>query len=100
MGADVEATTKPAQLESFNPATGERLGAVPVTDPGDVPRGVADVAEAQPFSAPLRLEDRARHPRAAAPGIIDHRDELATLLTKEQGKPRAESCSMELVPTV
>jgi succinate-semialdehyde dehydrogenase/glutarate-semialdehyde dehydrogenase len=96
----VEATTKPGQLESFNPATGERLGAVPVTDPGDVQAVVAAVAEVQPFWAQLRLEDRARYMRRAAQVIIDHLDELTTLLTKEQGKPRAESYSMELVPTI
>jgi succinate-semialdehyde dehydrogenase/glutarate-semialdehyde dehydrogenase len=96
----VEATTKPAQLESFNPATGERLGAVPVTDPAHVQRVVSEVAEVQPFWAQLRLEDRARYMRRAAQVIIDHLDELTTLLTNEQGKPRAESYSMELVPTI
>src|SRR3954466_13351272 len=100
MGADVEATTKPAQLESFDPATGERLGAVPVTDPGDAERVVEEVAEVQPFWAQLRLEDRARYMRRAGQVIIDHLDELTTLLTREQGKPRAESYSMELVPSI
>src|SRR3954468_15070353 len=94
------AATAGALLESFNPATGERLGAVPVTEPGAVQRVVQDVAEVQPFWAQLRLEDRARYMRRAAQVIIDHLDELTTLLTKEQGKPRAESYSMELVPTI
>jgi succinate-semialdehyde dehydrogenase/glutarate-semialdehyde dehydrogenase len=100
MRPDVEASTKPAQLESFNPATGERLGAVPITDPADVQRVAQDVAEVQPFWAQLRLEDRARYMRRAAQVIIDDLDSLTTLLTKEQGKPRAESYSMELVPTI
>src|SRR2546423_10018731 len=38
--------------------------------------------------------------RRAAQVIIDHLDELTPLLTREQGKPRAESYSMELVPTI
>jgi acyl-CoA reductase-like NAD-dependent aldehyde dehydrogenase len=100
MEPDVEASTKPARLESFNPATGERLGAVPATDPADVQRVVQNVAEVQPFWAQLRLEDRARYMRRAAQVIIDNLDELTTLLTREQGKPRAESYSMELVPTI
>src|SRR3954468_14374864 len=94
------AATAGALLESFNPATGERLGAVPVTEPGDVQRVVQDVAEVQPFWAQLRAVDRARYMRRAAQVIIDHLDELTALLTREQGKPRAESYSMELVPTV
>jgi succinate-semialdehyde dehydrogenase/glutarate-semialdehyde dehydrogenase len=95
----MEAATQPA-LESFNPATGERLGAVPTIAPEQVQRVVDDVAEVQPFWAQLQLEDRARYMRRAAQVIIDHLDELTTLLTKEQGKPRAESYSMEVVPTI
>jgi acyl-CoA reductase-like NAD-dependent aldehyde dehydrogenase len=95
----MEAATQPT-LESFNPATGERIGAVPVTEPARVQSVVDDVAEVQPFWAQLQLADRARYMRRAAQVIIDHLDELTTLLTREQGKPRAESYSMELVPTI
>src|SRR4051812_39524844 len=96
----MEALTQPATLESFNPATGERLGAVPITDPQAVQAVVDDVAEVQPFWAQLQLSDRARYMRRAAQVIIDHLDELTTLLTREQGKPRVEAYSMELVPTI
>ncbi|HEY0631717.1 MAG TPA: aldehyde dehydrogenase family protein [Thermoleophilaceae bacterium] len=96
----MEASTQPSTLESFNPATGERLGAVPSTDPSDVQRVVDDVTEVQPFWAQLRLADRARYMRRTAQVIIDNLDELTTLLTREQGKPRAEAYSMELVPTI
>src|SRR3954454_19890951 len=101
MSADpMEALTKPATLESFNPANGERLGAVPITPAQDVQAVVDDVAAVQPFWAQLQLPDRARYMRRAAQVIIDHLDALTTLLTREQGKPRAESYSMELVPTI
>src|SRR4051812_29494866 len=96
----MEAATQPAALESFNPANGERLGAVPATPPAQVQAVVDDVAAVQPFWAQLRLDDRARYMRRAAQVIIDHLDALTTLLTREQGKPRAESYSMELVPTI
>jgi succinate-semialdehyde dehydrogenase/glutarate-semialdehyde dehydrogenase len=96
----VEAGTQPATLESFNPATGQRVGAVPITDPARVQGVVDEVAEVQPFWAQLRLEDRARYMRRTAQVIIDHLDELTALLTREQGKPRAEAYSMELVPTI
>src|SRR3954468_18828539 len=95
----MEAATQPT-LASFNPATGERIGAVPVTEPARVQSVVDDVAEVQPFWAQLQLADRARYMRRAAQVIIDHLDELTTLLTREQGKARAESYSMELVPTI
>src|SRR4051812_10796618 len=38
--------------------------------------------------------------RRTAQVMIDHLDELTALLTREQGKPRAEAYSMELVPTI
>jgi acyl-CoA reductase-like NAD-dependent aldehyde dehydrogenase len=96
----MEASIQPATLESFNPATGERIGAVPTIAPEQVQAVVDDVADVQPFWAQLQLEDRARYMRRAAQVIIDHLGELTTLLTREQGKPRAESYSMELVPTI
>jgi succinate-semialdehyde dehydrogenase/glutarate-semialdehyde dehydrogenase len=100
MRGAMEASTQPGVLESLNPATGQRIGAVPTIAPEQVQAVVDDVADVQPFWAQLRLEDRARYMRRAAQVIIDHLDELTTLLTREQGKPRAESYSMELVPTI
>jgi acyl-CoA reductase-like NAD-dependent aldehyde dehydrogenase len=96
-------TTAPASadpLESYSPIDGERVGAVPVTPPEDVQAIVDDVAEVQPFWARLPLVDRARYMRRTAQVIIDNLDDLAELLTREQGKPRNESLSMELIPTV
>jgi succinate-semialdehyde dehydrogenase/glutarate-semialdehyde dehydrogenase len=89
-----------AQLESFSPIDGARLGAVPAAGPGEVQSVVDDVGEVQPFWAQLPLADRARYMRRAGQVIIDELDDLARLLTREQGKPRAESYAMELVPTI
>ena len=90
----------PPQLESFSPIDGARLGSVPTVTPAEVQSVVDDVAEVQPFWAQLPLADRARYMRRAGQAIIDQLDDLTTLLTREQGKPRAESYSMELVPTI
>jgi acyl-CoA reductase-like NAD-dependent aldehyde dehydrogenase len=61
---------------------------------------VDDVASVQPFWAQLPLIDRARYMRRAAQAIIDQLDDLADLLSREQGKPRNESYVMELLPTI
>lgn len=93
--------TKPAPaLESFNPATGELLGAVETITPAKLQAVVDDVAEVQPFWAQLSLEDRARYMRRAADVLLAELDELAELLSREQGKPRVECYTMELLPTV
>jgi acyl-CoA reductase-like NAD-dependent aldehyde dehydrogenase len=88
------------KLESFNPATGELVGAVETIKPGEVDAVVADVAEVQPFWAQLSLEDRARYLRRAADVLVDEVDEVAELLTREQGKPITEAYTMEVVPTI
>jgi len=88
------------RLESFNPATGELIGSVPTVGPEQVQGVVDDVARVQPFWAELSLDDRARYMRRAAQVIVDGFDEIGDLLTREQGKPRNESCVMELIPTI
>jgi acyl-CoA reductase-like NAD-dependent aldehyde dehydrogenase len=88
------------ELESFNPATGERIGSVPTVTPDQVQGIVDDVAEVQPFWAQLSLAERAAYLRRAAQVLLDHSDEIAELLTKEQGKPRLESYTMEVLPTI
>ena len=92
--------TAARELESFSPIDGARLGAVPVTAPERIQSVVDDVAEVQPFWAQLPLGDRARYMRRAAQVIIDNLDELTLLLSREQGKPRNESYTMELLPTI
>src|SRR5437667_319981 len=88
------------QLESFNPATGELVGTVETLKPDQVQSVVDDVAEVQPFWGQLTLADRARYLRRAAGVLVEEVDEVAELLTREQGKPITESYTMEVVPTI
>ena len=96
----MEAATLTKQLESFNPATGERVGAVPITAPDDVAGVVSDVAQVQPFWSQLTLADRARYLERASQVLIDESDDIRDLLVREQGKPRNEAFSMEILPTI
>jgi acyl-CoA reductase-like NAD-dependent aldehyde dehydrogenase len=90
----------PGELESFNPATGERVGAVRTVTPAQVQGIVDDVAEVQPFWAELSLAERGAYLRRAAQVLVDHSDEVAALITREQGKPRLEAYTMEVLPTI
>ena len=94
-----KAKASPA-LESFNPATGELVGTVETVTPSKVQGIVDDVAEVQPFWAALTLDDRARYMRRACDVLLAEVDEIAELLTNEQGKPRVESYTMEILPTI
>jgi acyl-CoA reductase-like NAD-dependent aldehyde dehydrogenase len=89
-----------AQLESFNPATGERLGAVRVAARDEVVAAVEQAAGVQPLWATLRLSDRARYMARAAQAVIDEFDELVEVIGAEQGRPRAEAEVMELLAAV
>ena len=95
-----EQTKATGTLESFNPATGELVGSVDTITPEQVQAVVDDVAEVQPFWGELSLDDRARYMRQTADALLADLDEIAELLTREQGKPRVESYTMELLPTV
>ncbi|HYP48746.1 MAG TPA: aldehyde dehydrogenase family protein [Thermoleophilaceae bacterium] len=94
-------TTEQARtLESRSPADGRRLGEVATTAPERVQSVVEEVERVQPFWAALPLSDRARWMRRAAQVVIDNLEELSTLIAREQGKPRSEAYTMELLPTV
>ncbi|WP_372789116.1 aldehyde dehydrogenase [Paraconexibacter sp.] len=87
-------------LESQSPATGEPLGTVPTTRAGDVADVVRGAANVQRLWAQLRIRDRARYMERAAQAVIDESADLADLLCREQGRPRAEVELMEILPAV
>ncbi len=87
-------------LDSLSPSTGKKVGSVETITPRQVQGIVDEVAEVQPFWAQLSLDDRARYLRRAADVLLEELDELAELLSNEQGKPRVESYTMELLPTI
>lgn len=88
------------QLESLNPATGKRVGSVPITPPTEVAGVVHQVAKVQPFWAQLTLADRARYLERAVQVLIDESEDIRDLIVREQGKPRNEAFSMEILPTI
>ncbi|HWF36041.1 MAG TPA: aldehyde dehydrogenase family protein [Solirubrobacteraceae bacterium] len=96
----MEASTATAELESFNPTTGQRVGSVPVTPPYGVQAIVDAVAKVQPFWAELTLAARGRYLERTAQVLIDEADDIRDLISREQGKPRNEAFSMEILPTI
>ncbi len=96
----MQVTVSGARLESFSPSTGESLGTVAITPADRVADVVDDVAQVQPFWAQLTLGDRARYLQRAAQVVIDEADEIRDLIVREQGKPRNEAFSMEVLPTI
>jgi acyl-CoA reductase-like NAD-dependent aldehyde dehydrogenase len=88
------------RLLARDPATGEVLGSVPTTAPERIAEVTAAVAKVQPLWALLRVKDRARYMRRMAQAVIDDFAELQVALAREQGRPRAEIASLELLTAI
>ncbi|MDE2304672.1 MAG: NADP-dependent succinate-semialdehyde dehydrogenase [Gammaproteobacteria bacterium] len=79
------------QLPVRNPATGETLGAVPDLGTDETRRAIEAASKAfRPWSA-RTAKDRASLLRRWFELILAHQEDLAVLMTAEQGKPLAEA---------
>src|ERR1700722_16200132 len=75
----------------LNPATGEKLGTVPYMGAAETRRAIAAAAAAMPSWAARTAKDRAAILRRWHDLMMANQDDLAVLMTAEQGKPLAES---------
>ena len=83
--------TGPSWIDVDNPATGEVIGRVPKLGRPETERAIAAAAQAmQPWAA-LIAKDRAKVLRRYFDLIMANQEELAAILTAEQGKPLAEA---------
>jgi succinate-semialdehyde dehydrogenase/glutarate-semialdehyde dehydrogenase len=80
-----------AVLEVRNPATAQRLGSIPNMGAAETRRAIAAAAAALPAWKARTAKDRAGAMRRWFDLIVEHQEDLATLMTAEQGKPLAES---------
>ncbi|WP_043612685.1 NADP-dependent succinate-semialdehyde dehydrogenase [Chromobacterium violaceum] len=74
-----------------NPATGEKIGQVPKMGAAEAERAVAAAASAFPAWKAKSAKERAAILRRWFDLIIAHQQDLAIILTSEQGKPLAEA---------
>ncbi|HET7629677.1 MAG TPA: NAD-dependent succinate-semialdehyde dehydrogenase [Bacillales bacterium] len=74
-----------------NPANGEVIGSVPKGTERDVAEAIDAAYEALPSWRELTAEERAGYLEALFDLMIENEDELATIMTLENGKPMKES---------
>jgi succinate-semialdehyde dehydrogenase/glutarate-semialdehyde dehydrogenase len=89
-GAWVEADDG-RRFDVHDPATGDVVGTAPRMGAGETRRAIAAAERAQPGWRATAARDRARILRRWADLMLEAIDDLAALLTAEQGKPLAES---------
>lgn len=78
-------------ISVINPATGDSLGTVPRMGADEARRAIAAAEAALPAWRKLTAKERASRLQAWFREIMLHQEDLAQIMTAEQGKPLAES---------
>ncbi len=78
-------------IEVTNPATGEVLGSVPKCGAAETRRAIAAAQNSFESWSRTTAAERAEKLRRLAAAIEKNKEDLAVLLTSEQGKPLAEA---------
>jgi succinate-semialdehyde dehydrogenase/glutarate-semialdehyde dehydrogenase len=80
-----------ATVDIRNPANGSVVGVVPVMRAGETRRAIDAASRAMPEWAKRTAKDRATVLRRFAELMVANADDLAVIMTSEQGKPLAEA---------
>lgn len=89
-----------AEIVSYDPATGEEVGRVPVASAAEVGRAVERARAAQRAWGAFSYAERGRVALKARALVLEEIDAIANLISRESGKPATEALMMELVPTL
>jgi succinate-semialdehyde dehydrogenase/glutarate-semialdehyde dehydrogenase len=88
------------EIVSYNPATGEEVGRVPVTSAGDVEVAVKRARKAFQAWRKTSFAERKDLVMRAREVILTEMDEIAHLISDESGKPFGEAIAMEITPVL
>jgi coniferyl-aldehyde dehydrogenase len=92
-----QAITGAASIVSHNPATGEALAELPCASPEDVRAAVQRAREAQPRWQATPVSQRVATVRRFQQLLLERRDDVARLISREAGKPAAEALATEVM---
>ncbi len=87
-------------LISRNPATGETLQSLEQTATQDLPTLFHQARQAQVYWGALPLKQRVCFLLHLREVLLNHLDEIASLISKENGKPQFEAMTNELIPSL
>lgn len=83
-------------FEVFNPATGSVVANAPAGTKEQMDAAIAAAKAAQPGWAALSWNERSSYISAYADALDAHKEDIITLLTTEQGKPRHSMATVEV----
>jgi acyl-CoA reductase-like NAD-dependent aldehyde dehydrogenase len=84
-----QSTTNQDFIDSVNPATGEVVARIPATPLTAIPAIFEAARSAQKTWVAQSLHDRCGMLRKLRDAIFERRDDIANIVTRETGKPRA-----------
>jgi succinate-semialdehyde dehydrogenase/glutarate-semialdehyde dehydrogenase len=90
-GIWIDADEPVRRLEICNPADGSPLGSVPLAGKAETARAIAAASDALPAWRALTAKARSQILHRWHDAIVAHQEDLALILTAEQGKPLAEA---------
>lgn len=82
---------------STNPATGEKLGELACATPEEVHEAVRRARQAQPAWQALPVKERVAVLKRFQRKLSEQRERVATLISREAGKPTAEALTTEIL---
>ena len=91
LGGEKRPGSSAATFAVVNPSTGEAFAEVASATADDAVAAVAAAAAVQPAWASTPPRQRSEILRAAWQAMLDHSDELATLIVRESGKPMSDA---------
>ncbi|NIM01925.1 MAG: aldehyde dehydrogenase family protein [Acidobacteria bacterium] len=84
----------------IDPSTGEPFATVAHAGTDDVERAVDAAVRGLALWRGTEFEERGRHLRVLSRLILESAEEIAELIAREQGKPRIEALSQEILPAL
>jgi succinate-semialdehyde dehydrogenase/glutarate-semialdehyde dehydrogenase len=87
-------------IKSWEPATGELLGEVPIASSEDVVKTISRARKAQAAWSVLPIEERCARLMRYRDALVERADEVVDVVSRECGKPRADALNHELLLAV
>ena len=84
--------------EALNPATGQVIGHSPLDTVEDLDRAIVRARRAQPNWAVLKPRERARYLKSVRDYLVANADDLAEVISRDNGKSRIDALSTEVLP--
>ncbi len=94
------ANTEVAYEVSTNPATLEEIGRLPLTTEAEFERIFEAARKAQKAWAQVSYKERASYILKMADYIRDHADELADIISQDNGKLKIDALNTEIIPSI